>query len=106
MGRVVFRASYLGAGAFWTSCSVLYHVWGCELGGEIAPRESPLRTGLFTSLYEVNSFMHKSFVSTAPTYEDSRAKVQGNYFFILPTVPGNCQGFKIGTLIQMRFSVV
>ena len=31
--------------------------------------------------------VHQSFVSTAPTYMDCQAKVQGNYFFI---VPANC----------------
>ena len=54
--------------------------------------------------------MHQSFVSTAPHLRglpgNSRAKVQGNYFLIVPTVPGNYRGFNIGNLTPVRFSVV
>ena len=54
--------------------------------------------------------MHQSFVSTAPHLRgepgNSRANVQGNYFLIVPAVPGNCRGFNIGTLAAVRFSVV
>ena len=50
--------------------------------------------------------MHQSFVSTAPHLRGCRAKVQGNYFFIVPAVPGKCRGFNIGTLTPVRSSVV
>ena len=32
--------------------------------------------------------IHQSFVSTAPTYGDSREIVLGNYILIVPAVPG------------------
>ena len=49
--------------------------------------------------------MHQSFVSTAPTYGDSRGKVLDNYFLIVP----QCRGvwvYNIGTLTLLGFSVV
>ena len=46
--------------------------------------------------------MHQSFVSTAPTYGDSRGiaggKVLDNYFLIVPAVPGKCGGITLGHL--------
>ena len=51
----------------------------------------PLQVLNFAVVY----FMQQSFVSTAPTYGDSQAKVQGNYFLIVPAVPGNYRGFYI-----------
>ena len=43
--------------------------------------------------------MLQSFVTTGPHLQgmvgDSRAKVLGNYFFIVPVVQGKCQGFDI-----------
>ena len=32
--------------------------------------------------------------------------VQGKYLLIVPAVPGKCRCYNIGTLVQIRFSVV
>ena len=42
--------------------------------------------------------MYQSFVSTAPTYGDSRGKVLDNDFLIVPAVPGKCGGITLGHL--------
>ena len=62
----------------------------------------PLQVLNFAVVY----FMQQSFVSTAPTYGDSQAKVQGNYFLIVPAVPGNYRGFYIRNFTPVRFPVV
>ena len=52
--------------------------------------------------------MHQSFVSTAPQPTgidgNNPAKVQGNYFSIVPAVLGNCRGLNIETPNLVRFS--
>ena len=53
--------------------------------------------------------MHQSFVTMGPHLRgregDSRAKVLGNYFLIVPTMQGKCQGIDIRIPIQGRFSI-
>ena len=61
---------------------------------------------LYLFIHYLRRIIHQSFVSTAPTYRDSRGKVLVNYFLIVPAVPGKCGGNYIGTLTPLGFSVV
>ena len=53
---------------------------------------------LYLFIQYLKRIMHKSFVSTAITYWDSRGKVLDNYFLIAPAVPGKCGGITLGHL--------
>ena len=58
----------------------------------------------------LKGIIHQSFVSTAPTYGDSRGiagvRCWTITFFIVPAVPGKHGGYNIGTLTLLGFSVV
>ena len=51
----------------------------------------------------IYTIFKESFVSTAPTYGDSRGKVLDNYFLIVPAVPGKCGGIALGHLPCLDF---
>ena len=68
---------------------------------------------IFDSLYKSYLFLSTRF-RTSYLYprphlwrlaENSRAKVQGNYFLIVPVVLVKCRGFSIGAFTQVIFSV-
>ena len=62
-------------------------------------RKMQLRSVLFALFIQyLKRIMHQSFVSTAPTYGDSRGKVLDNYFLIVPAVPRKCGGITLGHL--------
>ena len=60
---------------------------------------------VFFALF-IYTIIHQSFVSTAPTYGDSRGIVLDKYFLIVPAVPWKCGGYNIGILTLLGFSVV
>ena len=53
---------------------------------------------LYLFIQYLKRIMHQLFVSTAPTYGDSRGKVLDNYFLIVPAVPGKYGGITLGHL--------
>ena len=59
---------------------------------------------LFIELHGV-VVMHQSFVYT-DSQRMARLRCRAITFFIVPPVPGNYQGFNIGNLTPVRFSVV
>ena len=47
---------------------------------------------LYLFIQYLKKIIHQSFVSTAPTYGDSRGKVLDNYLLLVPAVPGEVWG--------------
>ena len=58
---------------------------------------------IYTTFKEDN--IHQSFVSMSPTYGDNR-RIAGVRCWTIPAVPGKCEGYYIGTLTLLGFSVV